>query len=144
MVVEIIAPNQRIFVSKPWGWEDWILNDEWASLCQKVLFIKAGQRGSIRMHPVKDKVLTCDSGCLIVEYLQGDPSKMIRSSVQAMVAVQTLQITPGMAVRIREGEWHRLSAGVDTYIYEASTFHSDDDVARVNDWADILGPEEGD
>lgn len=138
---DIILPNQRIFVSKPWGWEDWILNDESANFCQKVLFIKAGQRGSIHVHPIKDEVLCCDSGCMLIEYLQGDPATMAKSAIQAMVAVATAQILPGMAIRFHPGDWHRFSAGSDTYVYESSTFHSDDDVKRADDWTDVLGPQ---
>jgi len=140
-VPDIILPDQRVFVSKPWGWEDWILNDKSANLCQKVLFIKAGRSGSIHMHPVRDAVLCCDSGCLQIEYLQGNPAMMARSDIQAMVAVAVVQILPGMAIRLRPGDWHRLGAGSDTYVYEASTFHSDDDVKRADSWTDVLGPQ---
>ena len=138
MSAEIIPPDRRIYVSKPWGWEDWILNDETANFCQKVLFIKAGRSGSIHMHPVKDEVMTCDSGCLFVEYLDRNLGEMVQSGLSTHLAVQTVKLHPGMAVRFRPGQWHRLFSSVDTYIYEASTFHSDDDVQRATGW-DAVG-----
>ena len=74
MQVEIIHPDSpgRVFVSKRWGWEDWILNDKDANLCQKVLFVKARKFIGIHRHPVKDEVITCHSGSVIVTYLQHD------------------------------------------------------------------------
>jgi len=137
MSVEIIPPDRRVYVPKPWGWEDWILNDETANFCQKVLFIKGGHGGSIHMHPIKDEVMTCESGCLIVEYLDRNLSEMVQSGLSTHLAVQTAQIHPGMAIRFRPGQWHRLFARFDTYIYEASTFHRDDDVRRVEGWGEI-------
>ena len=37
-----IYPENRVFLSQPWGWEDWIFNGKF---CGKVIFIKNGQIG---------------------------------------------------------------------------------------------------
>ena len=142
MAVEIIMPGRQTFAPKPWGWENWILNDEGANLCQKALFIKAGHGGAIHRHLSSDAVLVCDSGCLVIEYLQGNPARAASAGLQAMIAVQTVQITPGMAVQLPMGEWYRLAASVDTYAYEASTFRQSGDTEQADDWTDILDPEE--
>jgi len=140
MAVEIIEDGKRKFVSKPWGWEDWILNDRHANLCQKVLFVKAGQHTSIHRHLKKDEVITCDSGMLTIEYIWGNAGTLIPAEVHMLVYVQRVRLLPGMAVRVRPGEWHRLIGQHDSYAYEASTFHSDDDVERISEWAEAFGP----
>jgi D-lyxose ketol-isomerase len=133
---EVIGPGQRHFVSKPWGWEDWILNDEAANLCQKILFVKGGRGGSIHRHIKKDEVITCESGQLIVEVISEAlaNSSVPPSQTGMLVGTNRILIPPGVAIRIRPGVWHRLSAGYDTYVYEASTWHDDNDVERADDW----------
>ena len=48
------------FVSKTWGWELWICNNQ--KYCGKKLFIKQGHHLSFHSHRVKDEVLFVQSG----------------------------------------------------------------------------------
>lgn len=139
--VELIEPYMRAFVSKPWGWEDWILNDKDANLCQRLLFIKAGQTTGICRHLVKDLILTCDVGGLVVEYLVLGTQDKMRAAIGGMTAVQGCKLAAGQALRIRPGVWYKLIGAADTYAYEASTFHDDNDVEWIKEWAEILSPQ---
>lgn len=139
----LIEPARQHFVSKPWGWENWIFNDAVRNYCQKVLFVKAGKGTSIHRHPIKDEVLTVESGTLCVDVL---PTNILKDSITTVwspdIFVQKLFLQPGMAIHIEPGTWHRLTANYDTYVYETSTFHSDADVERCTSWLDVLNLEE--
>ena len=134
----VTAPAQRKFVSKPWGWEDWLFNDKEANYCHKKLFIKGGRRGSIHMHPTKDEVLTCHSGQLFVEVMSAEPPPTNNSNLNALVAIQLIPVRAECSIRIKPGTWHRLVAQYDTLIYEASTYHDDNDVVRKDHWRSVL------
>ena len=58
--------DDRIFVSKGWGYEDWIVNKE--EYCGKLLFIKKGKKCSWHYHKNKDETFYIQSGKLEVTY----------------------------------------------------------------------------
>jgi D-lyxose ketol-isomerase len=136
---QLLRPEARTFVSKPWGYEDWIFNDPKTNYCQKVLFIKGGKSGSIHMHNIKDEVLTCHSGVLIVQVLAAEPSTLAQAvGLGTSLITDTIAVQPGYAVRLKPGTWHKLSAQIDTTVYEASTAHSDEDVVRADTWKAVV------
>ena len=51
--------DDRIFVSKGWGYEDWIVNKE--QYCGKLLFIKKGKKCSWHYHKNKDETFYIQS-----------------------------------------------------------------------------------
>jgi len=133
MTVTLIHPQGRTFVSKPWGWEDWLYNDEELDLGMKRLFIKAGRACSMHRHPIKEEVIMCDSGALVVEFLTKTPN----SQMEFMTALRSHVLGPGMGVHVAPGAWHRLVAMEDTYLYEAGTFHRDSDSERLERYAEF-------
>jgi len=141
MAAEVIPVQTAKFVPKDWGYESWHLNDVNHNLCQKTLFVKAGKKSSIHKHPIKAEVITCESGCLVVEYLQGDPEQLMRTGIHSMVALQIARLQPGWSIMLHPGDWHRLSAEHDTWAYESSTYHDDSDVRRIDKWEELLGDE---
>ena len=52
--------KDRNFVSKGWGYEDWIVNTE--KYCGKVLFFKKGKKCSWHYHKIKDETFYVQSG----------------------------------------------------------------------------------
>ena len=114
-----LYPNNRVFVSKRWGWEDWIYN---GTYCGKILFIKNGHKTSFHYHNIKDEVLYVQSGMLEIVYNDKDDETK---------AGKTL-LNTGDAFRIKPGLRHRLVAITDTYLFETSTHHEDSDSYRVN------------
>ena len=58
--------ENRNFVSKGWGYEDWIVNKK--EYCGKILFIKKGKRCSWHYHKLKDETFYIQSGKLEVLY----------------------------------------------------------------------------
>ena len=63
----IIRPEDRVYVAKGWGYEDWLYNGIY---CGKILFIKRGKKCSWHYHDIKDEVIHCQSGA--IEMLFGD------------------------------------------------------------------------
>ena len=133
MTPTLIHPTSRVFVSKPWGWEDWLYNDEELDLGMKKLFIKAAHGCSMHRHPIKEEVIICESGMLMFEYQAETPA----SPAEYMMGLEAFALTPGLAVHVPPGTWHRLAAIEDTYLYEAGTFHRDEDSERMAGWEEM-------
>jgi quercetin dioxygenase-like cupin family protein len=127
MTVSLIHPHSRHFVSKPWGWEDWLYNDEELDLGMKILFVKGGRACSMHRHSIKEEVIYCESGQLVVEYLTKTP----HSEMEFITALRSHVLLPGLGVHIAPDTWHRLAAIEDAYLYEAGTFHRDTDSERL-------------
>ena len=111
--------TNRTFVSKVWGWEDWIVNND--RYCGKILFIKKGHHTSFHYHKVKDETLYVQSGKLLVEHGMNNEFYL---STSIILYIQDSMHVP-LALR------HRLTALEDTYIIEFSTHHDEEDTVRL-------------
>ena len=58
--------DERVFVPKGWGYEDWIVNKE--EYCGKLLFFKKGKSCSWHYHNLKDETFYVHKGELEVRY----------------------------------------------------------------------------
>lgn len=112
----LIKPLEMNYVSKPWGWELWITNNE--KYCGKKLFIKQGRWLSYHHHNIKDEVLFVESGEMYFTHNEDGVMK-------------TIHVPQGLAFHLKPGIKHQMHAIVDTVIFEFSTTHSDDDSYRT-------------
>ncbi len=113
-----LYPEKRHFVSKRWGWEDWIYNGKY---CGKILFIKNGHKTSFHYHKEKDEVLYVQSG--MIELFYNDKDDEVKAG--------RLLMNAGDAFRIKPELRHRIVAITDAYLFETSTHHEDSDSYRV-------------
>jgi mannose-6-phosphate isomerase-like protein (cupin superfamily) len=115
-IKNLIKPNDMNYVSKPWGWELWICNNE--KYCGKKIFIKQGHHLSYHHHKIKDEVLFIESGKIIFTHDEyGSP--------------QSIEISSGYAYHVKPETIHQMKAIEDTIIFEFSTTHSDEDSYRT-------------
>ena len=101
-------------VKKDWGEEQWISNTE--LYCGKVLIIHQGWQCSLHYHKLKDETFYVSSGNILLE-LEG---------------IEYL-LSSGDSVHIPPYAKHRFFGigGFHNAIFEISTFHSDEDVYRL-------------
>lgn len=112
----LIKPSDMPFVSKRWGWELHICNND--KYCGKKIFIKQGHHLSYHKHEVKDEVLFVESGKMYFTHNADAPR------------VSSIEMVPGYAFHVKPGVLHQMVAIEDTVIFEFSTFHSDEDSFR--------------
>lgn len=108
-------------VQKPWGREIWFANDDRKNYCGKELVITAGWQLSLHRHLVKDEVFYLIEGEMHVETSDQEDGSNLRQVV----------MHPGDRFHIPTGLWHRMRAITPVRLIEASTFHRDDDVERL-------------
>ena len=113
-----VDPEKRTFVSKSWGWEDWICNSE--LYCGKILFVKKGKKCSWHYHQ-KDETFFVISGKLHVAY----------STEDNLENACEIILMPGDAFHVSPGLRHRFTGLLDTEFTEFSTQHSDEDTVRI-------------
>ncbi len=107
----------RKVVNKIWGFEDWIENN--SRYCIKRLVLRAGAKGSLHYHPIKNETFVCVEGVVAVEY--GFPLRTTFLRSQSSDALTLPAGTP-----------HRFWALSDyAVLIEASTHHDDNDVVRI-------------
>lgn len=111
--MSLIKPLDMKYVSKPWGHELWITNDN--KHCGKTLFIKQGRHCNFHWHKEKDKVLHVQSGLIWINYQI--PNERIH--YEKIKAGHAFHVSPGMK--------HQMQAIEDTVILEFSTQHFEDD-----------------
>ena len=112
----LISPKDMKFVSKRWGHEIWITNNE--QYCGKILFIRHGHHLSYHFHPVKDEVLYVLSG------------KIDMTMEDDKAEAWTFTMPQGYACRVFPGTPHQMYALEDTTLLEFSTQHFDEDSIR--------------
>ena len=105
-------------VEKPWGWE--LVWAEAGDYVGKLLFVRAGESLSLQYHEVKDESWLVQEGRARLEL--GDVGGEL----------ETFEIAPGDAYRLRPGTVHRMTAVEDTLVVEVSTNHLTD-VVRLED-----------
>jgi hypothetical protein len=120
----LINPKDMVFVSKPWGWELWICNNE--KYCGKKIFIKQGHHLSYHRHGLKDEVLFVETGKMrFIHNADGEP--------------KSIEMTTGFAYHVTPGIIHQMQAIEDTVLFEFSTQHFDEDSYRIT--RDLIIPE---
>jgi mannose-6-phosphate isomerase len=105
-------------VEKPWGWE--LVWAEAGDYVGKLLFVRAGESLSLQYHEVKDESWLVQEGRARLEL------------GEAGGELETFEIAPGDAYRLRPGTVHRMTAVEDTLVVEVSTNHLTD-VVRLED-----------
>lgn len=108
-------------VQKPWGREIWFANNEQKNYCGKELVITQDWQLSLHRHPVKDEVFYLIQGEMLVE----------TSDREDGTNRKQLTLQPGACFHVPAGLWHRMRAVTPVRLIEASTFHRDDDVERL-------------
>ena len=105
-------------VEKPWGWE--LVWAEAGDYVGKLLVVRAGESLSLQYHEVKDESWLVQEGRARLEL--GEVGGEL----------ETFEIAPGDAYRLRPGTVHRMTAVEDTLVVEVSTNHLTD-VVRLED-----------
>lgn len=121
MLGQHLTHKDMKFVSKSWGYELWIVNNE--KYCGKILFIKQGKHCSFHYHKLKDEVLYIQSGKIQFRYQ--DPTDSLAEKI--------IQMGPGEAFHVKPGLIHQMHALEDTTILEFSTQHFDEDSHRIKE-----------
>ncbi len=107
------------FVSKGWGFEKWIVNNE--KYCGKLLYFVKGKKCSWHYHKIKDEVFYIQSGKISIKYSEEDDIMTAKEKV----------LGPGDNFHVYVGLRHQMLALEDTELFEFSTQHFDSDSYRV-------------
>ena len=113
--------DNRVFVSKGWGFEDWIVNKE--EYCGKILFIKKGKRSSWHYHKKNDETFYVQSGKL--EVIVGWDDRRTADFTEKIV------LEKGDSFHVPVLMRHQLIGLTDVEMFEFSTQHFDEDSIRV-------------
>jgi len=111
----------RKFVSKGWGYEDWLVNKE--DYCGKMLFFKKGKKCSWHYHKLKDETFYVQSGKIEMTYGFSDDMGSEKSRKIVLESGDTFYIPIGLR--------HQAKAILDSNVFEFSTTHFDDDSYRL-------------
>lgn len=112
----IVKPDQLdCIVHKEWGHEEWIVNKP--AYCGKKMVFKSGYQCSMHHHKIKDETFYIQSGKIILE-----------TEYEGQAAMRVM--TPGDTAHMIPNMWHRITALVDSEVFEFSTFHMEDDSYR--------------
>lgn len=114
------GPEDRTYVAKLWGLEEWLVNNE--NYCAKFLWITPGFQCSLHYHPTKCETFVALDGLVKVEY------HWLGQKYEAILTGRnrdTLTLPPNTPHRF----WSM--GGPGGLILEISTTHSDTDVVRL-------------
>lgn len=114
------------FVSKSWGYEEWLVNNE--KYCGKILFVKRGKNCSWHLHNLKTETFHVLEGRIVLYHSMEDC--MFNNEFNKNAAHMTI-LVPGDSFHIPVGMRHQFSASEDSKIIEISTQHFDDDSYRL-------------
>lgn len=120
----MLTSNECTEVLKKWGRERIIFNNKDLNLCIKELCLDASKRlyeSSLHYHPIKDEVFIVQKGVILFREIVDN-------------SIVERQLIPGDVVQLPRGKKHQFACGSDkdAVILEISTWHSDNDVVRVN------------
>ena len=107
-------------VSKRWGGETWLVNNEVENYCGKILHINAGHGTSMHYHFNKHETFYVLEGELLLEILDTRDGEK-----------QYITLGKGEGFEVKRGQPHKLTSAVDTKVIEISTFHEDKDSHRL-------------
>ena len=102
-------------VSKGWGYESWIVNKP--EYCGKLLFFKKGKMCSWHFHNKKDETFHVHEGKLLVKYGFSDD----------LIEAKEIILEPGDSFYVPVGMRHQMKGLLDTWMYEFSTEHFEED-----------------
>ena len=111
--------NKLHIVSKGWGFEKWIVNNE--KYCGKLLYFVKDRKCSWHYHKIKDETFYIQSGKLLLYYGWHEEMSLCSSIV----------LKKGDHFHIPVGLKHQMQALEDTELFEFSTQHFDDDSYRI-------------
>ena len=135
------------FVVKGWGWEKWLVNKP--EYCGKILFFAKGKKCSWHFHYEKDETFFLESGRLQVRYttagqVEGLQKDLKWNKFEQMTESQkdefkeatfgvseTVILEPGDCFDVPPRTIHQMTGLLDTYLFEFSTQHFDEDSIRV-------------
>lgn len=117
--------DKQHFVPKGWGYEVWIVNDEQHNYCGKLLHFKEGKECSWHVHKIKDEVFYVHAGKLKV--IWSDDEHVLPTSAEANVEI----LHKGESIHIPPNRLHMMRGLQETYLYEFSTYHTEEDSIRV-------------
>ena len=107
------------FVPKGWGYEHWIVNKE--EYCGKLLFFKKSKRCSWHYHKLKDETFHVHEGVL----------KVFHSTEDDLNSADSVILNAGDSFYVPVELRHQMVALQDTWMYEFSTQHFDEDSYRI-------------
>ena len=107
------------FVSKGWGFERWIVNNE--EYCGKLLYLAKGKRCSWHYHILKDEVF----------YVQSGRVKVLYSDEEDRDVAKEIILEASDNFHVYRGLKHQIIALMDTELFEFSTQHFDSDSHRI-------------
>jgi quercetin dioxygenase-like cupin family protein len=128
-VVDQLDQPEIKFVSKGWGYEKWIVNND--SYCGKILFFAKGKKCSIHYHKDKEETFYVHSGKLKV-YYHDDVNDLTMVPLGILMnRMHTIILNPGDNFHIPPGRVHMMLGLEDTTMFEFSTHHEDSDSYRL-------------
>ena len=101
-------------VTKVWGREEWIVNNDQYGGKRMILILRA--KSSLHRHPLKRETFFVVKGELVLE-----------------VGTEVMTLKPNDAYTIEPGILHRFTSDLGATFYEFSTSHDDNDVERVEE-----------
>jgi mannose-6-phosphate isomerase-like protein (cupin superfamily) len=129
--------NNRNFVSKGWGYEDWINNNDY--YCGKILFLKKNKKLSFHYHKIKDETFYIQKGAVTLYLYNNLNEKLIKEfeeniswdDIFSSAWVIPIYLEEGDSYHIPINTRHCLHGNYDSYIIEFSTHHDDNDSYRI-------------
>lgn len=118
----------RKYVPKGWGYEDWLVNKE--EYCGKLLFLKKDRQFSWHYHELKDETFYVHSGKVELKY--GFGNNVNRGGIECLSnPTEIVILQPGDTFHVPTGLRHQAKGLLDSYIFEFSTTHFDEDSYRI-------------
>ena len=106
-------------VSKGWGFEKWIVNNE--KYCGKLLYLIKGKKCSWHFHKIKEETFYIQSGKILLKWSDEDEIEKAKE----------VTLGPGDSWHVHIGQRHQMYALEDTELFEFSTQHFDEDSYRI-------------
>lgn len=128
-----ITKSKIEFVSKSWGYEKWLDNNE--KYCGKLLFFVKGRACSAHYHKNKTETFYLHSGKMEVRFL--DDIERLQSHLEQHGVngifdhMEKEILEPGDTFFVPPGRVHMMIGLMDSELFEFSTFHSEDDSYRL-------------
>lgn len=117
-VPDVRGDNDYGHVTKVWGSETWIVNNE--KYCGKILVVKKGHHTSMHFHSLKHETMFCAEGTFHIWFTDENGDRVLRTLAQG----ESIIIEPNTPHEI----WGAEELNV---LFEFSTQHFDSDSYRV-------------
>lgn len=130
----IVKPDERIYIEKGWGGEDWIVNNE--LYCGKLLNFEKDKKMSLHYHRIKDETFYCIGTVRLITYTDPSFDELIKSweDLYQMVGksgIFVFYLETGDSFHIPVQMRHIITAMENSTIVEFSTTHRDEDSVRI-------------